>query len=52
MDRYIPGYVFFSDGIERGYVDKSGSEKQPSWKGNGLKVIIDENRELLSTALF
>jgi len=52
VDRYIPGYVFFSGGIEKGYTDKSGVTKEPSWKGNGLKVAIDENRELQSVESF
>lgn len=52
MDRYIPGYVFFSDGIEKGYTDRNGVTKRPCWKGNGLKVIIDANRELQSVESF
>ncbi|KAI5115758.1 hypothetical protein M0805_005748 [Coniferiporia weirii] len=52
VDRYIPGYAFFLDGIEHGYVDKSGSRQLPTWLGNGLKVSIDENRGLLSVDTF
>ncbi|KAH8115344.1 hypothetical protein DFH11DRAFT_1877101 [Phellopilus nigrolimitatus] len=48
VDRYIPGYVFFAKGIERGYVDASGERRLPRWLGNGLKVAIDEERELVS----
>ncbi|THH03388.1 hypothetical protein EW145_g6294 [Phellinidium pouzarii] len=44
IDRYIPGYLFFSDGIEHGYIDKSGFRHLPRWLGNGLKVLIDGNR--------
>lgn len=56
IDRYIPGYVFFSEGIQNGYVDIRSSldqeDKQPKWKGNGLKLILDEERALVVTSAF
>ncbi|THV05136.1 P-loop containing nucleoside triphosphate hydrolase protein [Dendrothele bispora CBS 962.96] len=35
VDRYIPGYVFFGDGISRGYVGES------PWPYNGDKITND-----------
>ncbi|KAH8115343.1 P-loop containing nucleoside triphosphate hydrolase protein [Phellopilus nigrolimitatus] len=52
VDRYIPGYVFFAEGIERGYVDASGERRLPRWLGSGLKAAIDEERELVSVDSF
>ncbi|KAL5532005.1 hypothetical protein ACEPAF_5569 [Sanghuangporus sanghuang] len=53
VDRYIPGYVFFSDGIEHGYVDPvSGTRRLPPWLGSGLKISIDEERNLVSVDEF
>ncbi|EJD08061.1 P-loop containing nucleoside triphosphate hydrolase protein [Fomitiporia mediterranea MF3/22] len=52
VDRYIPGYVFFADGIEHGYVGASGVRHAPRWLGNGLKVAIDEERNLVSVDKF
>lgn len=52
IDRYIPGYVFFSDGIESGHTDRSGLKQLPKWTGKGLKVSIDENRDLVSVDPF
>lgn len=48
VDRYIPGYLFFSNGVEKGYNTQSGvepvPEKYPPWRGRNLRVTIDENR--------
>jgi len=52
IDRYIPGYIFFSGGIEEGYIKQDGSRVLPSWKGSGLKVSIDENRQLIAVDRF
>ncbi|KLO17683.1 P-loop containing nucleoside triphosphate hydrolase protein [Schizopora paradoxa] len=56
IDRYIPGYVFFLEGIQNGLIDPSSTsddqDKQPKWKGNGLKVTLDEDRALVATSLF
>ena len=52
VDRYIPGYVFFGDGVTKGYVDASGERRLPRWSGSGLSVSIDENRELVRTDTF
>ncbi|KAL5483184.1 hypothetical protein ACEPAI_8413 [Sanghuangporus weigelae] len=54
VDRYIPGYVFFSNGIEHGYVDPaSGTRRLPPWLGSGgLKISIDEERNLISADEF
>ena len=52
MDRYIPGYVFFGDGVTEGYDETPGQRKVPPWIGHGLRVQIGEDREVLSTSKF
>jgi len=59
IDRYIPGYIFFGDGVVRGYGTgkegiRVGSEKfgRPPWSGRGLRVTLDEKREVLDSQLF
>lgn len=61
IDRYIPGYHFFGDGIIGGGTDpRSGKPIRPPWlrrdgveegKGQGggklLKVVIGEGREVV-----
>ncbi len=46
----------FSDGIQNGYLDENPSlgrkDKQPKWKGNGLKVILDEERLFVESSKF
>jgi hypothetical protein len=39
VDRYIPGYVFFSDGAP---------EEGNCWKGQHLMLTIDANREVIN----
>ncbi|KAG8221291.1 P-loop containing nucleoside triphosphate hydrolase protein [Butyriboletus roseoflavus] len=51
VDRYIPGYVFFGDGVMRGTVDEEGG-RLPPWYGQGLVVELDLERNLLSTHQF
>ena len=51
VDRYIPGYVFFGDGVRRGTVDEEGG-RLPPWHGQGLVVELDLERRLLSTSQF
>ncbi|KAG9001396.1 hypothetical protein FRB94_004808 [Tulasnella sp. JGI-2019a] len=51
IDRYIPGYLFFAGGIERGSLmldDAITSVDNPPWKGSLLRVTIDEDRRLSS----
>jgi len=59
IDRYIPGYIFFGDGVMHGYGTKNeevrdGTEKFgcPPWSGRGLRVTLDEKREVLDSQLF
>ncbi len=50
IDRYIPGYVFFGDGITgAGLTDPS---QRPAWIGNGLCLQIDEHRDLVDVSEF
>ncbi|KIY69474.1 P-loop containing nucleoside triphosphate hydrolase protein [Cylindrobasidium torrendii FP15055 ss-10] len=48
VDRYIPGYVFFGDGVSSGYQDRDGVWRSPPWEGKGLRISINEGRELVS----
>ncbi|KAI6116022.1 P-loop containing nucleoside triphosphate hydrolase protein [Pisolithus sp. B1] len=50
VDRYIPGYVFFGDGVNNGLLDTEG--KPPRWIGSGLVVTIGQDRELIETSKF
>lgn len=54
VDRYIPGYVFFGDGVTKGLSGGEGTETErlPSWIGRGLSVTIGDDRELLQTSNF
>ncbi|KAF5348703.1 hypothetical protein D9758_006779 [Tetrapyrgos nigripes] len=67
VDRYIPGYVFFGDGISQGYVggkseptgDRStgGTVPQsepasPHWLGKSIRLVIDEQREVVEIEHF
>ena len=51
VDRYIPGYAFFADGVIRGMVLDEGRELPP-WCGQGLVVELDLERMLLGTRQF
>jgi len=51
IDRYIPGYVFFSEGVLWGYSPLEGSERDdtsavPPWIGRGLRIILGLEREV------
>ncbi|KAH9834062.1 P-loop containing nucleoside triphosphate hydrolase protein [Rhodofomes roseus] len=52
VDRYIPGYVFFGDGITDGGVDASGERRRPPWSGKALAVEISETREVVRSSNF
>ncbi|KAG2153284.1 P-loop containing nucleoside triphosphate hydrolase protein [Suillus clintonianus] len=54
VDRYIPGYVFFGDGVTIGLSGSEGAETErlPSWIGKGLSVTIGDDRELLHVSNF
>ena len=47
VDRYIPGYVFFGDGVIDGFVDATGERRLPPWIGHGVQIEIDERREVV-----
>ncbi|KAL4071295.1 P-loop containing nucleoside triphosphate hydrolase protein [Scleroderma yunnanense] len=49
VDRYIPGYVFFADGVTTGSGERG---RTPRWIGNGLAVVIGPERELIHTSKF
>ncbi|KAH7927448.1 P-loop containing nucleoside triphosphate hydrolase protein [Leucogyrophana mollusca] len=60
VDRYIPGYVFFGDGVMQGSLvpglgaqnEEVQSGETPRWLGSGLFITIGENRELLEVSSF
>ncbi|KAK0241457.1 P-loop containing nucleoside triphosphate hydrolase protein [Armillaria nabsnona] len=51
VDRYIPGYVFFGEGVTEGFTDTDGT-CLPPWLGNGLRIIIDEKRQVTDVQPF
>lgn len=51
VDRYIPGYVFFGDGVKEGMMD-SGGRQPPPWAGRSLQIQIDENRDIIHQSQF
>lgn len=52
VDRYIPGYVFFGDGVTEGGYGSDGQKKLPPWRGHSLKVQINESREVVEVSHF
>ncbi|KAJ3784896.1 P-loop containing nucleoside triphosphate hydrolase protein [Lentinula aff. detonsa] len=58
VDRYIPGYVFFADGIFKGYIVPSDGKTMsrtaayPQWLGRSLRVYIDERRNVVGVENF
>jgi D-glycerate 3-kinase len=54
VDRYIPGYVFFGDGVTKGSSGGEGVETEllPTWIGRGLSITIGGDRELLQISKF
>lgn len=52
IDRYIPGYVFFGDGITYGELGEDGIRHPPPWIGKGLCIQIDENRDVINVSKF
>ncbi|KAK7691750.1 hypothetical protein QCA50_005151 [Cerrena zonata] len=52
IDRYIPGYVFFGDGVTQGELGEDGSRRPPPWIGKGLCIQIDENRDVVDVSKF
>lgn len=54
VNRYIPGYVFFGDGVTEGLMssDEESNTRKPPWIGKGLQLIIGERREVLGVSEF
>lgn len=53
VDRYIPGYVFFSDGVVRGSLSAVDSDrKPPSWIGKSLRLMLGAQREVVNVEKF
>ncbi|RDX49297.1 P-loop containing nucleoside triphosphate hydrolase protein [Lentinus brumalis] len=52
VDRYIPGYVFFGNGVTDGYEETPGARKLPPWSGRALCIVIGEYRELIRAEAF
>lgn len=50
VDRCVPAYLFFQDGVEKGYNTEPGiepvAEKYPPWRGHHIRVSIDETRAI------
>jgi hypothetical protein len=49
IDRYIPGYVFFSSMMESGFLSQSQALKEFSDLYLHLTVYIDDNRNVISS---
>lgn len=65
VDRYIPGYVFFGDGVTQGYAAMTLSTPRtadvspelsipavPRWSNHGLRIAIDEKRDVVDVDRF
>ncbi|KAF9243149.1 hypothetical protein BU15DRAFT_86551 [Melanogaster broomeanus] len=52
VDRYIPGYVFFGDGVRKRAQEEEGQGQLPPWHMKGLVVMLDLERNLLGTSHF
>jgi D-glycerate 3-kinase len=52
VDRYIPGYVFFGEGVRQGRKNADGTYELPSWTGNGLAITIGEERGVVGMTNF
>ncbi|KAI0079258.1 P-loop containing nucleoside triphosphate hydrolase protein [Panus rudis PR-1116 ss-1] len=52
IDRYIPGYVFFGEGVVKGTLHEDGARQLPPWIGNGLRIQIDESRNVVDVSQF
>ncbi|OAX42788.1 P-loop containing nucleoside triphosphate hydrolase protein [Rhizopogon vinicolor AM-OR11-026] len=54
VDRYIPGYVFFGDGVMKGLSgsEVAETERLPPWIGMGLSITIGGDRDLLQISKF
>jgi len=52
VNRYIPGYVFFGDGVEHGYLASDGLWRLPPWHGNGLRITVGEQRDVIGCTSF
>ena len=52
VDRYIPGYIFFGDTVENGYIDGHGQTVPPPWKGKALRILIGTEREVVGSVAF
>ncbi|KAI9062382.1 P-loop containing nucleoside triphosphate hydrolase protein [Trametes sanguinea] len=52
VDRYIPGYVFFGDGVLAGYEQAPGERTLPPWSGHGLQIEIGRTREVVRVNKF
>lgn len=53
IDRYIPGYVFFLNGVQDGYIGIPISDgtslsnaQNPPWKDNGIRVFLNLGRDV------
>ena len=52
VDRYIPGYVFFGDGVTEGYEESPGRRKLPPWSGRAMRIVIGKSREVIRCETF
>lgn len=55
VDRYIPGYVFFGDGVTKGDLgqdDETGPRAMPPWIGRGLIIQIGQDRQVVAVNSF
>jgi D-glycerate 3-kinase len=52
LDRYIPGYIYFGDGVKQGYIKDDGSTESPPWSKNGLEITLEEGRGAVETRPF
>ncbi|KII94537.1 hypothetical protein PLICRDRAFT_169281 [Plicaturopsis crispa FD-325 SS-3] len=52
VDRYIPGYVFFGDGVRLGEWRDTLGRIPPPWAGRGLAITLGLRREVVGVERF
>ncbi|KAG8758297.1 hypothetical protein FRC14_000355 [Serendipita sp. 396] len=52
IDRYLPCYIFFGDGVKLGYISDDDPAGRPPWATRSLQINVDDDRVPVSTERF